>query len=290
MQRLIRRHLCEDDGLCELLATFNDEPAIFYRKSPSDTDFLDGCWPQLVLSVDKFSDEVHGVAGLLTIDILSSQAVASPEVLEPLVRSNLENIFFKPELGEIFRLKWQRTDVFQEPASERLPLILGATATFEIYEFPTAETSSPDPIQTLNLWSAKTFRAVTIGETNFDDVFRPNRSMPAIYFDTERIRLLTQHATAFFLQSTIKAHVFADTVKARREWLTELNFAIVRHSTFRLEDSSPLRLTGAELDFAASEIQGQLTLTFEYGADKFHYAHPLMNKILSFKEAQHVYH
>lgn len=283
MQRLIRKRLCDDEDLRGLLATFGDEPAIFYRKSPSDTDFFDGLYPQLILSVDKFSDPVRGVAGLLTVDVLSSQAVSPPEEIEPLVREDLQGIFFKPERGEIFMLKWQRTDIFQEPASEKLPLILGATVTFEIYEFPSGETSSPDPIQTLNLWSAKNFRAVTIGETDLGEVFSPNRSTPAIYFDTQRIQLLTQQAVAVFVKATINAHIFADTVTARREWLTALNFEILRHGTFRMEDASPLRLTGAELNFEATDIQGQLTLTFEFGIEKFRpYAPPLMQVNHSF--------
>ena len=181
-------------------------------------------------------------------------------------------------------LKWQRTDVFQEPSSERTPLIVGATVTFEIYEFPTGETSAPDAIQTLNLWAAKNFsEAVTIGVTNFGEEFKPSRAQPAIYFDAERIQLLSQQATVVFVKATVNAHIFSDTVKARREWLTTLNFAILRQGTFLLEDSSPLRLTDAEINFAATEIQGQLKLTFELGVEKFRpYAHPLMEVNNSF--------
>ena len=56
-------------------------------------------------------------------------------------------------MGEIVSLKWQRTDVFTEPASERTPFIIGATMVFEIYEWPCTETSDPDPVQALNEWA-----------------------------------------------------------------------------------------------------------------------------------------
>ena len=286
MQRLIRRRLCSSGELCEKLAKFGDEPAIFYRKAPPDTELADGNYPQLILTADKFSDAVRGVSGLLTVDAVCSQMSVSPEELEPYVREELEGIFFAPVDGEIFMLKWQRTDVFQEPSSERTPLIVGATVTFEIYEFPTGETSAPDAVQTLNLWAEKNFsEAVTIGVTNFGEEFKPSRAQPAIYFDTERIQLLNQRATVAFVQATVNAHIFSDTVKARREWLTALNFAILRQGTFLLEDGSPLRLTGAELNFEATEIQGQLKLTFELGIEKFRpYAHPLMKVNNSFDE------
>ena len=284
METLIRRRLCDSDELRELLADFDGGLAIFYHKAPSDAEFSDGNYPQIVFQVDKFSDEIRGVSGLMTVDVICVQTSSSPETIEPFIRKQLEGIFFAPVDEEIFMLKWQRSDVFQEPSSERTPLIVGVTITFEIYEFPTGETSSPDPIQALNLWAAKKFsEVVTVGVTDFGDEFKPTRERPAIYFDTQRIQLLTLQATACFLQTTINAHVFSDGVKARREWLTALNFAILRQGTFKLEDASPLRLTGAELNFEASEVQGQLKLTFEFGVDKpFPYAHPLAQKIISF--------
>lgn len=279
MQALILRRL-KVPAVTDFLATFEGQPAIFYQKAPDDVQFTAENYPQVVFTIDKFSDVIRGVSGLLTVDIICSQT--SPEKLEPPIRAELENVFFAPPDAEIFMLKWQRTDVFQEPSSERTPLIVGATVTFEIYEFPSAETNSPDPIQTLNLWASQwSPDAVTIGTSIFGDAFKPSRSRPAIYFDAERIQLLSQSAAAVFLTATVNAHVFADSVKARREWLSALNFALIRAGTFRLEDSSPLRLTGAELNFAASEIQGQLKLTFEFGAQKFRpYAHPLAKKIV----------
>ena len=75
---------------------------------------------------------------------------------------------------------------------------------------------------------------------------------------------------------TVNAHIFADSISARREWLSALNLAILRRSTFLLEDGSPMRLTASELNFEALEIQGQLQLTFEFAAQKtVPYAHPL---------------
>jgi len=100
--------------LCEKLATFATEPAVFYRKAPADAELIDGSYPQIVLTTKNFSE------------------------------------------------------------------------------------------------------AVTIGTSNFGDTFKPSRVRPAIYFDAQRIQLLSQTATAVFLSATINAHIFADTVKARR--------------------------------------------------------------------------
>lgn len=276
MTAAILRRL-KTSAAADFLAKFDGEAAIFYHKSPSDVDFHGENYPQVVFTVDKFSDAIRGVSGLLTVDIICSQDSTTPEIIERPLRESLEGVFFAPVDGEIFLLKWQRTDVFQEPSSERTPLIIGATVTFEIYEFPSAQTCDPDPIQKLNLWASTwDTNAVTIGLSDFGETFKPSRDKPAIYFDAQRIRLSSQTAAAVFLTITVNAHVFADSVSARREWLSALNLAILRRSTFLLEDSSPMRLTASELNFEATEIQGQLQLTFEFAAQKFiPYTHPL---------------
>ena len=272
---ILRRLRTSDAAI--FLAKFGGEPAIFYQKSPDDVQFRDENYPQVVFTVDKFSDAIRGVSGLLTVDIICSQTSTTPEIIERPLRESLEGVFFAPVDGEIFLLKWQRSDVFQEPASERTPLIIGATVTFEVYEFPSAQTCEPDPIQRLNIWATNwDENAVTIGLSDFGETFKPSRDKPAIYFDAQRIQLISQTATAVFLSMTVNAHIFADSVKARREWLSALNLAILRRSTFLLEDGSPMRLTASELNFEALEIQGQLQLTFEFAAQKaVPYAHPL---------------
>lgn len=283
MQATILKQLRASENLCEMLATFNQSPAIFYQKAPDDTQFDEFNYPMCVFSIDKFADAIRGVSGLLTVDIITANS--APERIEPALRKTLEGYFFKPARGEIFQLKWQRTDAFQEPASERLPLIVGATVTFEVYEFPSTETISPDAIQTLNLWATTRFtNAVIIGATDFGEVFLPTGEHPAIYFDTQRTQLLSQMMSSAFLSTTITAHIFSDNVKSRREWISTLYLEIVRRSTFLLEDSSPLRLTNAEINFAQSEIQGQIVLTFELGIQRFEkYAHPLNHKVVDIK-------
>lgn len=284
MQRLIRRRLCSSGELCEKLAKFGEEPAIFYRKAPPDTELADENYPQIILTADKFSDAVRGVSGLLTVDVVCSQMSASPEELEPYVRAELEGIFFAPVDGEIFMLKWQRTDVFQEPASERTPLIIGATVTFEIYEFPTCETSSPDAIQALNEWAQLWDENLTvIGVTEFGEICEPSREKPAIYFDAERTRMTGQTNAAVWLETVVNVHLFAPSVRIRRAWLTEISRALMLIRAVKLLDGSPLRVTACEYNFAANEIQGQVQLTVAYGLlHKPHYAHTLMMKTVEF--------
>lgn len=274
MDIAIRNRLMSDEFLCGLLAKFGDEPAIFYQKAPADAD-AEINYPHVIISVDKFFDAQKGLAGMLNVDIMTSQMTTAPEEIERVIRPKLEGVFFRPHEGEIFCLKWQRSDVFTERASERTPLIIGVTMSFEIYEFPLAETNAPDPIAGLNHW-AEHFGVAVIGLTDFEETFEPTRDTPAIYFDAQKIRLVEQQSSLVWLDAVINMHVFAPDVRSRRGWLAHLNHELLIHGTIFANDGSPMLLEEMEYLWAASEVQGQIQYKFRYSVPrKFPYAHPL---------------
>lgn len=284
MERLIRQRLASNEELTSLLAkmmkTQGEVPAIFYQKAPADSDSPEMLYPQIILTTDKYFDAQKGVAGQLVVDIITAQLeeVSPPEPMEKLVRHTLEGVFFKPTIGEIFSLKWKTTEIFTEPASEKLPLILGATVTFDIFEWPSAETSTPDPIEALHNFAAHFDpNLMIIGVTEFEEFFEPSREHPAIYFDIERGKMTDQTAAAVFMDVWINIHVFAPTIKARREWLTAIRDAICLVKGIWLSDESPMRLQESEFDWTRSEVEGQIQMKFAYGIlRKDPYAHTLM--------------
>ena len=252
MNALIRQRLTASEFGTQL-ATFNGEPAIFYAKAPDDAA-VDVLYPHAVFTVEKFSDAIHGVAGLLTVDVICTQETVQPETLEVKLRRALEGVFFSPVDAEIFMLKWQRTDIFNEPASERLPLIVGATSTFELREFPSAETVSPNPIQALNLWASRFDEELSvITTTRIPEIFMPTFDNPAIYFDAQRTRMLSQTSAVTMLEIVAIGHIFCAGVKNRRTWLSAIAHGIMNSRAIFLSDGSPLRLTGCEQIYNADD-------------------------------------
>ena len=275
MERIIRRRLAGDEELCGLLATYGNEPAIYYGKPVADSDSPQNFYPHMILSADKFSDAQHGVAGLLTVDILCAAMTLSPEEIEPHVRRLLEGVFFRGE--EVFLLRWQKTELFQEQNAERTPLIAGATMTFEIYELPCGLTATPDPIQALQRWLAcREENAVIIGLTDFGECFEPSRERPAFWVSQSNLSTARQMYVQVFVTAEINLHVFAPGVRSRREWLTDIYHALVFAKAIELDDHSAMRLQSCDFDFNANDIQGQLKTTWEYGLlRRVNYAHPL---------------
>ena len=282
METIIRRRLATDAELCAHLAVYGSDAAIFYRKAPADTDSPESFYPHVVLNVDRYSDPQKGVAGMLNVDIICTQVTEPPEDFERIIRRRLEGVFMRPTDGEIFSLKWQRTDVFTELEREKTPLIIGASMTFELYEFPLVETSEPDPIAALNAWASQ-FGVAIIGITEFSDFLEPTRERPAIYFDVQKIRLGEQHSTATFVSATVNLHVFAPDVRTRRQWLTIINQQLIMERIICTADGARLMLEDFEYLWAASEVQGQIQYKFTFGITReYPYAHPLIGKEVSF--------
>lgn len=262
MERSIRKKLLRNPELCAILRGFDEEPAIYYSKAQDDTDRVIN-YPQIILSVEKFFDAIHGVSGLLTAEIICTQATLPPEPIEKLVRESLEGVLFRGE--EIFLLKWNKSEPFTEPASERLPLVIGLEVTFEIRELPCAQTSSPDAIQALDDWAKEVF---VVGKTPFEDFFIPTRELPAVWFETQSEKMLEQFAAYVRLEAQVKCHVFAPSVRARREWLIFLSRKLMTLKAIRLGDGTPLRIVGCETDFASDDVSGQMKITCDYSTPR----------------------
>lgn len=264
MEKLIRKRLLLNRDLCRILAGLDNEPAIFYAKAPDDVA-MEINYPQVILSSEKFTDAIHGVAGLLTIEIICTQATLTPEPIEKLIRQSLEGVFFHGK--EIFLLKWAKSETYTEPSSEHLAAVIGMEVTFEIREFPCAETSTPDAIQGLNDWAKEVF---VVGKSDFDDFFVPTREKPAVYFEATAEKMTGQQAAVAWVEAQVRGHVFAPTVRARREWLTILNRKLMTLKAIPLGDGTPLRIVGTEADFTADELSGQLKITCDFGVPRAH--------------------
>lgn len=272
MEAIIRRRLTSNEELCNLLAAFKQEPAIFYARAVDDMAG-EQFYPQIILTAEKYNDAAHGLSGLLTVEIICSQEF-SPTPIERLVKKNLEGVLFKA--AEVFVLRWQKSEPFAEPAAERTPLIVGSLMTFEIYELPSGVTSTPDPIQALQIWAERWDDVVVVGLTDFGEIYEPTRERPAVWFSAESYKLNRQVNVTRFMDADINAHIFAPNVQSRREWLVALQTSIMFEKAIPLGDGSPMRLQTSDLNFTASEIQGQLRMSFEYGIlERHQYAHPL---------------
>ncbi len=271
MERSILKKLQTANKLCKAVGD-----RIYIAKAADDAAQYEN-YPQIILTCERIADAKHGTAGTLNVEIICTQE-QEPEPIERMVRRALEGVFFKG--AEIFLLRWQRSDVFSEPASERLPLIVGMQVIFDLYEFPLIILPELDALAALREYVSK-WRVMVLGVHDFGEWFEPTKAKPALYLSAGKLKMARQMYTTAFMSAQIRWHVFAPDVPARVEWLASLQYELTFLKAIKLPDGSPLRLEGLELDFSADEIAGQLNSTWEFAlARRFDHTHPINEKIM----------
>lgn len=280
LEALIRKRLSTNSSLKERLAAYHGEPAIFFQEAPDDTaeGWGEAQYPRITFLMDTFADAEHGVTGGLSIDIACSEAGHAPEDIEPLVRESLAGVFFTPDDGRTFSAKWRGTDVFKTTVGEQEALILGMSVSFDVYEFPLMETSDPDPVAAINFYAQDWDKElVVIGRAELAEVFEPTRHSPAAYFRRVNPNIEKQTNTVVWLTADLVLHLFAPTLRDRKEWLEQFAQSLALDGEVTMLDGSPMFIRSLKGDTKADEVTGQLTISVRYGLlRKPKYAHTMM--------------
>lgn len=274
----------ENPQIATLMTSFDDKPAIFYQDVPDDTQgkhWGESQYPRMTFVLDKFSHAAREKAGSLAVDITCSETGAAPEDIEPYVREALAGVLFTPDNGATCSVTWKETQLFNERVGEQEALILGMTVAFDVYDFPSMETSDPDPIMAMNRYALEWDDALmVVGASELPGIFVPTREHPAVYFS--RVSTVTDYATCavVWLDGEITAHLFAPSLKDRNEWLEQFAQGLALAGEVTMLDGSPMFISRVHGDIAQDENAGQLKIGVRYGLlRKPKYAHTMMKAI-----------
>lgn len=279
-EMLIRKRLTTNEGIAARLARFDGEPAVFLQESPDDKA---GGWevaqyPRITFVIDTFSHAERDIMGTLAVDVVCAETGTPPEEVEPFVRQALTGVFFTPNPGETFSLKWKETEVFKSIVGEREALIIGMSIVFDIYAFPPTETSDPDPIAAINRFALDWDKRVTvIGKTELPEIYLPSRQNPAMYFRKANSAVDRQTNTVVWINADIAAHLFAPKLNDRAEWLEQFAQSLDLAGEVMLLDGSPMFVKNITENATADETTGQLKITVQYGLlRRPRYAHTMI--------------
>lgn len=282
LEDLIYKRLTEDEALAKLLARFNGTPAIAYQTAPQDEDRgWDGKrqYPRMDYIVDMQANPERGSSGVLTINIWCDEKGHPPEDIEPVVRAALQDILIKPDGSYPYNLGWARTDAFEQTRSlsGKQTLVIGATVLFDVFAFPTQETTDPDPIVAINerikSWASE---ALVIGKDDLEPFTIPTARSPIFYFRLAAIQSQRETNTVAWMDGTIAGHIIAPE-ESRLQWLKALVDSLTQDGEVTMMDTSPMFLTSIKADSTASPIvTGQLRLAVRFGIlRRTNYAHPM---------------
>lgn len=281
LEDLIYSRLTGTEALAAKLAKWDGEPAVFYQTTPGDTAEGWGGksqYPRIDYIVDMQSNPERHAEGKLTVNIWCSENVEPPENLEPEVRTALRDIFLQPDGTPPFSLSWASSDAFQAQRSDEA-LVNGITVLFDLFAFPSHETTDPDPVLAINEY-VKNWApgALVIGRDTLAPFNTATEQKPIFYFRILSLSLYRETNTVAWMNGVLIGHIFAPEA-VQIEWLKALVDTLALDGEVIMLDKSPMFLTNIEADSSASALAaGQLQLSVRFGLlRRKPYAHPLMH-------------
>lgn len=278
---LIRRRLLESSQVAIRLAVYGGQPAIFFQAAPDDkakgwTSVAQ--YPRIVLTMDEFESAGRNTMGVLTVDVLCTEAGILPEEIEPFVREALEGVLFTPKGAATFSPNWRRTEIFRERSVTDDSFNVGMTLSFDIYEFPFLESGDPDPVTAISYYAEDWDRALlVIGRAEMPEILEPSRESPVAYFRRLNATIEKQTNTVVWLLCDLAVHLFAPELKDRLEWLEQFAQSLALDGEVTMLDGSPMFIRDVKGNANADEVTGQLTVSVRYGLlRRPRYAHTMM--------------
>ena len=267
LDELIYNRLSTNTQVTQSLARFAGKPALFYQSPPGDA--ADGWgtatqYPRVDYTVEMQADPERHTSGQLVINIWSSDDGVMPEGIAGAVRTAMTDVFFST--GDIFSLTWQRSDAFEAQAvTVKGAGIVGITIIFDIWGFPSQQTTAPSPIAAINSQIKTQYpNARVIGIDVLPPQFMPTQANPVIYFRTTSQTLERQTGRVRWYNAEIAGHIIAPDINDRAQITKTIVEGINRR--LPMADGSPAFLLSISADSGNNHMsQGQIRIRTEYG-------------------------
>lgn len=200
------------------------------------------------------SNPERHASGTLTVNIWCSETGEPPENLEPEVRAAICDVFLQPDAAPPFSLSWERSDAFQAQRSDEM-LVNGITVLFDLFAFPSHETTDPDPVLAINEYAKKWApEALVIGRDTLAPFTFATEQQPIFYFRLSALSLYRETNTVAWLNGVLTGHIFAPET-TRMKWLKALVDSLALDGEVIMLDKSPMFLTNIKADSSARRWQ-----------------------------------
>lgn len=275
IEELLYNRLCDYEPLVNMLSKFDGRPAVFYQAAPDDGQKGwngKSQYPRLVYDIDMQADTERKSSGTLLVALFCDRTGTEPEEIEPLVRGCLRDIFLKSDGSFPYCFAWAREEAFDmgggiEQGGTKQRGVIGEDIRFDILEFPTQETTDPDPIAALNQYMQEIYpEAYVIGLTHMDAVTEPEPKKPVIYCRLLRMEETEVTNTVIWVDARVAVHVICPSSEMRLKTAADIGYRMASKAEIIMLDRSPMRPVRLSVDNTADYLQtGQITVTLHYG-------------------------
>lgn len=272
LEELIHKRMSDCEPLTGLLAKYAGKPAIFFQSVPDDRQHgwkEKTQYPRIVYAIDMQANQERKSAGTMEVSLLCDEAGTMPEDIEPFVRECLKDLIINPSTASPYCFTWSRTDGFDMPIRESgaNTRVIGVEIRFDILEYPTQETTDPDPVLALNRYiMGKLPEAFVLGMNHVEDFKMADGKSPVFYCRLESVEKGKETNTVVWMDGKIAVHVLCPDTDVRLKLIMSLANYLSVSGEVVMMDKSPMRIQRLQVNNRADYLkEGQLFVTVHYG-------------------------
>lgn len=270
LEQLIYKRFSASYDLTKYLAIFSGKPAVFSPDSPdSILDEWEGKtqYPQIIYNFDLQADEERKSVGTLTVTLLCQNTTdIVPEAIEPEVKKCLRDVLLKPEDGSPYAFAWARTDAFSTK-DKKNGLLIGSEIRFDILEYPSQETTDPDPVMAANQYIKDLYpECLIIGSDRMNDITEATKDVPVIYCRLLSVDKGEETNTVAWMDGKIAVHVLCPDNEKRIKMATAIANQLSLDGEIIMLDHSPMFIKRLQANYRSDYLKdGQVFITGHYG-------------------------
>ncbi len=270
LEELIYKRFVSSNKLTGHLAVYGGMPAVF---SPEPPDEMQEEWegniqyPMVVYNFDLQANEERHSAGTLSVSLLcQNTADVMPERIEPLVRDCLRDVVLTPENGAPYCFAWARTDAFTLDG-DKAGVTIGSEIRFDILEYPSQETSDPDPVMAVNRYVKKIYpECLIMGHDRMDEITEASAGQPVIYCRLLSTEKAEETYTVAWMNGRIAVHVLCPDSTVRMKMAADITNSMASDGEIIMLDNSPMFIRRLQADYKSDYLKsGQVYATVHYG-------------------------
>lgn len=270
LEELIYKRFVNSKDLVKRLAIFSGTPAVFSPEPPEENQEGWGGstqYPMVVYNFDLQANEERRSAGTLSVSLLCQNAAeVMPEEIEPLIRDCLRDVILKPEGGTPYCFAWARTDAFSID-EKKGDVTIGSEIRFDILEYPSQETTDPDPVMAMNKYIKELYlECMVMGYDRMEEITEATAERPAVYCRLVSADKSDETNTVAWMDGRIAVHILCPDSGIRLKMAAAIANRVSLDGEIIMLDHSPMFIRRLQADYKSDYLKdGQIFITGHYG-------------------------
>lgn len=272
LEELIHKRFADTAELTEHLAVFAGTPAVFSPDAPGDEQEGWGGetqYPMVVYNYDMQANEERNSAGSLSVSIFcQNTADVFPEDIAPIVKECLRDVILFPEGGTPYCFTWARTDAFtMDRDTGKAGLVIGCEVRFDILEYPSMETSDPDPVMAVDRYIKDLYpECLVMGYDRMEEITEASAERPVVYCRLISTEKQEETNTVAWMDGRIAVHILCPDSTVRMKMAAAIANQMSLDGEVIMLDDSPMFVKRLQADYKSDYLRdGQVFITGRYG-------------------------